>query len=81
MRRLLAVLLCTVTLAGCSSLGMTKIPDELLTCKDAPLSPAEDPNATMEDGPLYVPELAAAGQDCRSNLGDVRRLLKEEPTK
>lgn len=78
MTRLLVVLLCTVSLAGCATFGMPNVPDELLTCKPAPLSPADDPKATVEDGALYVPALAEAGQDCRSNLGSVRELLRPE---
>lgn len=68
-------------LTGCATTGATVVPDRLLSCPPAPASPADDPNATEEDGALYVDDLAAAGQACRQNVSDVRRLLRPENTK
>jgi len=46
----------------------------------APISPADDPNATGADAGEYVIDLAEAGADCRSKLGSVRQLLIPETT-
>ncbi len=76
----IALLMLAAVMAGCAT-TMGYVPDELLTCEPAPKSPADDPNATEEDGALYVPALAAAGEDCRSTLGDVREILRPETKK
>lgn len=75
-----ALLVCTAVLAGCTTTGTgyQAVPDTLLTCAAAPKSPADDPNATEEDGALYVTELGKAGQDCRSKLRRVRDLVAPE---
>jgi len=68
-------ILALVILAGCSSMRTTTVPDQLLTCEAQPPSPK---GGTQKDAALYVVDLAAAGQDCRSKLGSVRRILKHE---
>ena len=68
-------ILAIVILAGCSSMRSSTVPDALLTCQAQPASPKE---GTQKDAALYVVDLAAAGQDCRSKLGSVRRILTPE---
>lgn len=73
--RIVLPILALVILAGCSSMRMTTVPDQLLTCDPQPASPKA---GTQKDAALYVVDLAAAGQDCRSKLGSVRELLRPE---
>ena len=72
--RFAIAVIASAALAGCSG----TVPKSLLFCVDQPKSPAEDPAATENDAALYVVDLAAAGQDCRANLGSVRRILYPE---
>ncbi len=72
--RIVIPILALVILAGCSSMRTTTVPDALLTCQAQPPSPKA---GTQKDAALYVVDLAAAGQDCRSKLGSVRRILKD----
>ncbi len=74
MRRLLTFAVAAVLcLAGCARPPIA--PASLLTCLDQPKSPSGNAAAMDTHGANYVVDLAAAGQDCRSNLGSVRRLL------
>lgn len=76
MIRLLSMLFVATILAGCSSTGRTTtVPGQLLTCSPQPKAPAA---GTQRDVGLYVIDLAAAGDDCRSKLGSVRRILHPE---
>lgn len=72
---IIALLMLAAVMTGCATTRGIVIDDELMTCMPAPPSPADDPNATDEDGALYVIELGVAGQDCRSKLGSVRELV------
>jgi hypothetical protein len=78
---IIALLMLAAVMSGCATTKGFVIDDELLTCMPAPASPADDPNATDEDGALYLIELGTAGQDCRSKLGSVRELVRPETTK
>lgn len=62
-----------MALAGCSTIGA--VSPALLSCARQPESPAEVAGATQRDVALYIVDLAAAGDDCRSKLGSVRRIL------
>lgn len=76
--RIVVAILALVILAGCSSVRTSTVPDALLICQAQPPSPKA---GTQRDAALYVVDLAAAGQECRSKLGSVRRILNEEKTK
>lgn len=52
-----------------------QVPLQLLECEDAPAPPAE---GTQRDVMRWIALLWAAGDDCRTKLGEVRALLKEE---
>lgn len=73
--RIALSILALVILAGCSSMRMSTVPDQLLTCDAQPASPK---GGTQKDASLFVVDLAAAGQDCRSKLGSVRKILRPE---
>lgn len=62
-----------VMLAGCAT--TSTVPPSLLTCADHPPSPAAE---TQQQVALFIVDMAAAGADCRSKLGAVRRLLSPE---
>lgn len=72
---LIASCLLASGLAGCSTTA-TMVPPQLLTCTAQPPAPTA---GTQRDVSLYVVDLAAAGDDCRTKLGSVRRIL--EPAK
>jgi uncharacterized lipoprotein YmbA len=76
MRAFLAAVL-VVSLAGCASTTPV-VPPTLLACAAQPKSPADQAGATQRDVALYVVDLAAAGDDCRSKLGSVRRIVSPE---
>jgi len=48
----------------------------LLSCTPQPESPPHDAGATQRDVALYIVDLAAAGDYCRSKLGSVRRITQ-----
>ncbi|WP_189424507.1 hypothetical protein [Devosia pacifica] len=75
--RIFATVLAVLVLAGCSTTGST-VPDQLLTCQPQPRSPADNPAATDRDVALYIVDLAVAGDDCRTKLGSVRRIVNPE---
>lgn len=63
-----------VALAGCTTTRST-IPGQLLTCAAQPTAPDA---GTQRDVALYVVDLAAAGDDCRTKLGAVRNIVHPE---
>ena len=63
-----------VALSGCTTTRST-IPRQLLTCAQQPASPDA---GTQRDVALYVVDLAAAGDDCRTKLGTVRTIVTPE---
>lgn len=63
-----------IALSGCTTTRST-IPGQLLTCAPQPTSP---PAGTQRDVALYVVDLAAAGDDCRTKLGAVRNIIIPE---
>lgn len=75
MRRFLTIAITAMALAGCASTA--SVPPSLLTGMPHPVSPARDPAATESAASLYIIDLAEAGADCRSKLGEVHRLLTE----
>ena len=72
---IITVAILVIMLAGCAH-GI--VPRSLLECADQPRSPADDAGAGQKEVSLYIVDLAASGQDCRSNLGSVRRILYPE---
>lgn len=74
MSRLMITIATALALSGCAT---TSVPERLLTCMDHPRSPGNDPAATESDAANYTVLLSEAGADCRSKLGEVRRLLTE----
>lgn len=64
-----------LALAGCATPALL-VPDQLLSCTAQPPAPSA---GTQRDVSIYVVDLAAAGEDCRTKLGSVRKLL--EPIK
>lgn len=65
-------------LASCARPPAPIVPQALLQCAPQPKSPADKAGVTQRDVALYVVDLAAAGDDCRSKLGSVRRILTPE---
>lgn len=61
-----------LALAGCST-TTPMVPAQLLTCAPQPPAPTA---GTQRDVSLYVVDLAASGDDCRTKLGSVRRVLE-----
>jgi uncharacterized lipoprotein YmbA len=76
MRAILAIRL-AVTLAACASTAPNVRPS-LLTCAQQPKSPVDQAGATQRDVALWIVDMAAAGDDCRSKLGSVRRIVSPE---
>lgn len=54
-----------------------QIPPGLLRCPDQPEPPAEP--VSEADAASYILDLAAAGDDCRRRLGEVRDLIEKTP--
>lgn len=52
-----------------------QIPDSLLTCPDSPMVPGE--GATQADVGRYILDLYGAGEECRSDLKAVAKILHE----
>ena len=52
----------------------TTVPVETLTCSDPPAVPA--PGATQADVAVYVREVTAWGEECKSKLADVSEMLR-----
>lgn len=77
MRHLFAALP-VLTLSMCATVQEPIVPRSLLTCAEQPMSPAGDTAATDETGGHFVINLALAGDDCRSKLGRVGRILYPE---
>ena len=72
----LLVLLAALALSGCATTGTgSTVPKHLLTCTPQPPAPK---GATQRDVGLYVVDLAAAGDDCRTKLRSVDRILNPE---
>jgi len=69
------LLAAAIVLSGCSATLRSTVPPSLLECEPQPVSPAGNPKATDRDAALYVVDLAAAGEDCRSKLASVRRIV------
>jgi hypothetical protein len=78
MTRIVIAILGLLLLTGCGPALMPYITDETLVCASQPVSPADDPHTTDKDAADYITYLAEAGEDCRSKLGAVRRLLRPE---
>jgi len=76
MRPVLAALLVAV-LAGCASTTPV-VPPTLLSCAPQPKSPADQAGATQRNVALWIVDMAAAGDDCRSKLGSVSQILNSE---
>lgn len=53
-----------------------EVPPSLLVCAPSPSPPVED-GITQRDVARFLLDLAEAGEDCRSKLGSVKRLLSE----
>lgn len=77
-RRLaLTLLLCGPLLTACAGpavLVRQEVPEALLSCQEAPAPPEgayADPDLA-----LWIVDLAASGEDCRSKLTAVRGLLR-----
>lgn len=64
------ILLLAALLGGCST---TTIPQQLLTCSPQPAAP--EASSQREVG-LYIVDLAAAGDDCRTKLNAVRGIVE-----
>lgn len=73
MRTVLSVI-AAMALVGCASISST-IPAQLLVCATQPAAPAA---GTQRDVALYIVDLAVAGDDCRTKLGSVSRILTPE---
>ena len=69
-----------LVLVGCTTTTPPLVTSDMLYCMPAPISPADDPNATESSAGEYVIDLAEAGADCRSKLGSVRQLILPETT-
>lgn len=52
----------------------TTVPVETLTCSDPPAVPA--PGATQADVAVYVREVTAWGEECKSKLASVSEMLR-----
>jgi hypothetical protein len=65
----------TFLLSGCATTSAPVVPSHLLACAPQPKAPTA---GTQRDVGIYVIDLAAAGDDCRSKLGSVRRILIPE---
>lgn len=74
----LVILAFAVTLASCARPPASVVPQALLQCAPQPKSPADKAGVTQREVALFVVDLAAAGDDCRSKLGSVRRILTPE---
>lgn len=71
------IILAAVLLSGCATTSVPPaVPPQLLACQPQPRAPL---SGTQRDVGLYVIDLAAAGDDCRSKLGAVRLLLEPAP--
>lgn len=68
----LSIFVVAMILTGCATTKPT-VPGQLLHCADQPPAPVE---GTQRDVGLYVIDLAAAGDDCRTKLGSVRIILE-----
>lgn len=71
--RAAVILIVAIALSGCAT--TSSVPSALLICAAQPQSP---PAGTQRDVALYIVDLAAAGDDCRTKLGSVRRILFPE---
>jgi hypothetical protein len=74
----LLLLVLVLMLSGCARPPASIVPASLLQCAPQPKSPADKVGVTQPDVALFVVDLAAAGDDCRSKLGSVRRILVPE---
>ena len=89
--RFCAASLMTFALTACDLLGVdlatrpptpltkiqlvpTTVQVETMTCSDAPAVPA--PGATQADVAVYVREVTAWGEECKSKLADVSEMLR-----
>lgn len=62
---------------GCASEPTALVvPEGLLVCPEPPVVPGDD--ATAREVGEYIGALAAAGEVCRTHLGAVMKLLKEQ---
>ncbi|MFA9204863.1 MAG: hypothetical protein ACEQSH_00245 [Bacteroidia bacterium] len=52
-----------------------EVPPSLLVCQEQPAPPASPDDTALA---LWLLDLAAAGEDCRSRLGRVKDLLRHE---
>lgn len=78
MRALLAAFLLTsaLLLSGCATTSRTvspAVPDALLTCAAEPQPPTDTSNSRKVA--IYIVDLHDAGEDCRSKLGAVKKVL------
>lgn len=69
----LVAALAVIALAGCAT-TTSVVPPQLLSCAPQPPAPSA---GTQRDVSLYVVDLAAAGDDCRTKLGSVRTILED----
>lgn len=66
----IALVMLAAVLGACST---TTIPAQLLTCSPQPPAPAA---ASQREVGLYIVDLAAAGDDCRTKLGVIRGIVE-----
>ena len=75
--RALIILAMALILSGCATtIAPPVVPAQLLACQAQPKAPLD---GTQRDVGLYVIDLAAAGDDCRTKLGAVRQILEPAP--
>lgn len=71
---ILALIVALMMLGGCATSTAGRVPGQLLTCAEQPASPK---SPTQRQVGLYVIDLTAAGDDCRTKLNAVRGLVED----